>query len=106
MHIRVTWGRVQPGRWDDYEAAYRTVVAEGEQRVPGLRGRMLLRDAADPDSGGTLSLWEDEAAARAYEQGQLRTRVLPQLEQFFTGSFVTHVCELRLARGLLDLQDA
>ena len=108
MHIRITWGRVKPGRWDDYEAAYRKVVVEGEGEVPGLRGRMLMRDTADPESGGTLSLWESAATARDYEQGDLRAQVLPGLEEFFTGDFVTHVCELRMATGVLfdDPHDA
>jgi len=38
----------------------------------------------------------------------LRAQVLPGLEEFFTGDFVTHVCELRMATGVLfdDPHDA
>jgi heme-degrading monooxygenase HmoA len=101
MHVRITWGRVKPGRWEDYEAAYQRIVVQGEGDVPGLRGRLLVRDVDDPDSGGTLSLWDSAEAARDYEQGDLRASVLPQLEEFFSGDFVTHVCEARVARGEL-----
>lgn len=101
MHMRITWGRVKPGCWDDYEVAYKAGVADVEPAVPGLRGRLLIRDVEDPDAGGTLSLWESADAARAYEEGAVRRSVLPQLEQYFIGEFVTHVCEVRLARGEL-----
>jgi heme-degrading monooxygenase HmoA len=107
MHVRITWGRVKPESWDEYEAVYQRAVPDDDGSVPGLRGRMLLRDVDDPDTGGTLSLWDSAESARAYEAGDLRREVLPQLEPFFTGEFISHVCEVRSARGdLKRAQDA
>ena len=97
MHVRLTWGRVKPGLWDDYEAAYREVLLDETTGVPGLQGRILLRDVDDRDTGGTLSFWEDANAAQVYEDGELRSRVLPALEEFFAHDFITHICEVRAA---------
>ena len=94
MHARITWGRVKPGHWESYEAAYRhELLAAG--RPAGLRGRLLLRDTEDRDTGGTVSLWDSEADLRNYEQGELRARVLPLLQEHFSGEFHTHCCEVR-----------
>lgn len=100
MHARITWGKVKPGHWDAYEEIYRReTLADG--RPQGLRGRVLVRDTDDPDSGGTISLWETEEDLRAYEQGELRARVLPLMQEHFSGDFHTHSCEVRHL-GLLD----
>ena len=36
MIMRITWGKLRPGCWQEHEQAYRTTVADKE--VPGLRG--------------------------------------------------------------------
>jgi heme-degrading monooxygenase HmoA len=97
VYVRVTWGRVKPGSWEAYEHAYREVVLAGEAGVPGLRRRILLRDTRDRDTGGTLSFWESAEAAAEYERGELHSRVLPALQEFFAGDFATHICEVRAA---------
>lgn len=100
MHARITWGTVKPGHWELFEAAYREVLLEAG-RPDGLRGRLLVRDTDDTDSGGTISLWDDEDSLRAYEQGELRARVLPSLDEHFDGAFHTHCCEVRHL-GIID----
>ena len=95
MHVRLTWGRVKPGLWHDYEAVYRETLLDEANEVPGLQGRILLRDVADGDTGGTLSFWESADAAQTYEDGDLRSRVLPALEEFFAHDFIIHICEMR-----------
>lgn len=100
MHARITWGRVKEGHWEQFETAYRHELLSAG-RPDGLRGRLLVRDVGDRDSGGTVSLWDDEASLRAYEQGELRARVLPLLEDHFAGEFHTHCCEVRHL-GMLD----
>ena len=41
MIMRITWGKLRAGTWQEYEQAYHTTVAGTE--VPGLRGRWLAR---------------------------------------------------------------
>lgn len=100
MHARITWGRVKPGRWDDYEAIYRGELLTGG-KPQGLRGRALVRDVNDPDSGGTISFWDTEEDLVAYEEGELRAEILPKMQDHFNGDFHTHQCEVRHL-GLID----
>jgi hypothetical protein len=46
MIMRMTWGKLRPGTWQEYEQAYHATV-EG-QAIPGLRGRWLAQDVQDP----------------------------------------------------------
>lgn len=105
MHLRITWGRLTPGSWENFEHDYRRLVVDGEADVPGLRGRMLLRDNIDGDTGGTLSLWDSAEAAQAYEDGEVREQVLPHLKQHFAGNYISHICEVRVANGDLSISD-
>ena len=46
----------------------------------------------------TISLWENDAAMRAYENGEvLQNTILPRLKPFFSGDYTTTRCEVRFA---------
>ena len=47
MIMRITWGKLRAGCWQEYEQAYRATVAD--KAVPGLRGRWLAQDVQDPE---------------------------------------------------------
>jgi hypothetical protein len=50
MHMRIVWGRILPGQWDGFEAAYKKASAmRGE--VKGLKSQWLVRDQNDRDAG-------------------------------------------------------
>jgi len=59
----------QTGR-SSYERAYKVVVATAG-KIPGLKGRWLAHADDDPDAGYTISLWENDAAMRTYESGEV-----------------------------------
>lgn len=95
VRVRIIYGKLRPGAWDDYEAAYRSVMAAHGQ-ASGLRARWLTRDVDDPDAGYSISLWEDEASMRAYESSALlHQTILPKLTPFFSGQYETTHCEMR-----------
>jgi hypothetical protein len=49
-------------------------------------------------TGYTISLWENDAAMRAYESGEiLQNTILPALKPFFSGDYTTTRCEVRFA---------
>jgi len=97
MMLRIIHGKLKPGTWDSYERAYKDIMATAG-KFPGLRGRWLAHASDDPDAGYTMSLWESEAAMRAYESSDiLQKTILPQLKPFFSGDYTTTRCEVRFA---------
>jgi heme-degrading monooxygenase HmoA len=93
--MRITWGKLRPGSWDEYEKTYMDVMA-GVANVPGLKQRWLARDIDDPDAGFAVSLWEGRNDFQRYEESDLRSKVLPRLQPFFVDDFKTYHCEVRV----------
>jgi heme-degrading monooxygenase HmoA len=97
MMLRIIHGKLKPGTWDSYERAYKESMKKAG-KIPGLKGRWLAHAVDDPDAGYTMSLWENEAAMRTYESGDiLQKTILPQLKPFFSGDYATTRCEVRFA---------
>lgn len=97
MYTRISWGKVTPGSWDKFEAAYREVIARAP-KVDGLRGRWLLRDMNDPDAGFSISVWESQEKMKDYENSDFLERVInPSLGVFFAGEYNTRHCEVKLS---------
>ena len=70
MLIRITWGRLCAGAWNEFERAYRANVIDGKT-VKGFRGRLLVQDSGDKDTGFAMSLWDNLADVESYEQSEL-----------------------------------
>jgi len=67
-------------------------------KIPGLKGRWLAHADDDPDAGYTISLWENDAAMRTYESGEvLQNTILLRVKPFFSGEYATTRCEIRFA---------
>ena len=49
MIMRITWGTLQPGTWQEFERTYQATVMGKEFK--GLRGRWLAQDVNDSDGG-------------------------------------------------------
>ena len=97
MMLRIIHGKLKPGTWDAYESAYKESMRKAGN-IPGLKGRWLAHAVDDPDAGYTMSLWENEAAMRTYENGDtLQKTILPALKPFFSGEYATTRCEVRFA---------
>ena len=97
MMLRIIHGKLKPGTWEVYEQAYKDVIAKAG-KIPGLKGRWLAHAVDDQDAGYTLSLWENEAAMRTYENSAiLQKTILPRLNPFFSGDYTTTRCEVRFA---------
>jgi heme-degrading monooxygenase HmoA len=95
MLVRIIHGKLKPGTWDSYEQAYKDAMSKAG-KIAGLRGRWLVRDVDDPDAGYSISLWENEAAMRTYEDSDvLKNAILPQLKPFFSGEYTTTRGEMR-----------
>ena len=92
MMLRIIHGKLKPGTWEAYERAYKDVIAKAG-KIPGLKGRWLAHAVDDQDAGYTLSLWENEAAMRIYENSAiLQKTIQPRLKPFFSGRLLTTRC--------------
>jgi heme-degrading monooxygenase HmoA len=96
MQMRIVWGRILPGRWDAFEAAYQEAIAR-RGAVTGLKDQWLLRDQNDPDAGYSISLWESEADMRAYWESSQRSEGMALLQPFFANQYTVTQCDVRMA---------
>lgn len=95
--MRIVWGKVRPGQWEQYEEVYKHVLRLGREHIQGLQGRWLVRDIDDPDAGYSVSLWESTAAIDRYETSDFFLQeVKPALQPFFLDDFTTARCEVRV----------
>src|SRR4029453_8150494 len=51
MVIRVTWGKLRAGSWNEFERTYRANVLTKGKGLKGLRGRWLAQDARGKGPG-------------------------------------------------------
>ena len=93
MVMRITWGRLRGGTWNEFERSYRANI-QGKT-VKGLRGRLLVQDSGDKDTGFAMSLWENLADMEAYETSKLYEELMAKFQPFFVGEYKTHRCEVK-----------
>ena len=94
MHMQIVWGKILPGQWDAFEAAYRKATA-GHREVKGLKSRWLLRDRNDPDAGYSVSLWESEADMKAFWESAERKEGMGMIQPFFANQYTVTQCDVR-----------
>ena len=85
-YIRIVWGKLRPGSWEDYAHHYRERVG-GSTNANGLGERQLLRSSEDPDEGLSVSTWDTLADLRNYETGEFRQRVAKEVEHLYRGEY-------------------
>jgi heme-degrading monooxygenase HmoA len=95
MVIRITWGKLRAGAWDEFERTYRANVITKGKNVKGLRGRWLAQDSADKDTGFAVSLWDNPSDMQTYEQGALYREIMAPPQPFFVGEYKTSRCKVK-----------
>jgi heme-degrading monooxygenase HmoA len=86
MFIRMVWGKLRPGSWEEYERHYHERLATGAN-IKGLKERQLLRSTEDPDEGVSVSIWETLDDMRHYETSQFRQNVAREVEHLYRGEY-------------------
>ena len=86
MFIRMVWGKLRPGSWEEYERHYRERLTTGAS-IKGLKERQLLRSTEDPDEGVSVSIWETLDDMRNYETSQFRQNVAREVEHLYRGEY-------------------
>ena len=72
MYVRMLWGRLRPGMWNEYERLYNEHIEQITQGMSGFQGRQLLQSAENPDEGVSVTLWDSLEALRDYERSPRR----------------------------------
>ena len=94
MYMRIVWGKILPGKWNDFEAAFKKAMAmRGDTK--GLKDHWLARDMNDANAGYSITLWESEADMKSFWDSQRRKDVMAPLESFYVNQFTTTHCEVK-----------
>lgn len=93
MIMRVTWGKIRPGKWDEYERLWNAHAA-ADAGVAGLKARWLLRDTEQKDAGYSLSVWDSHASFEA-ASGAADASATAAMADCFVGQYVTTICDVR-----------
>jgi heme-degrading monooxygenase HmoA len=100
MHTRIVWGRILPGKWDEYEAAYKAAIA-ARGPVDGLLVQWLARDEKDSEAGYSVSVWQSKEAMTTYVGSKKHKDMTAPLMPFFVNQYTSTHCEIRhYARGV------
>ena len=87
MFVRMVWGKLHAGSWDQYERHYHQNVVGVRMPITGLQERQLLRSTEDPDEGISVSVWESLENLRNYEIGDFRQAVAKEIDHLYRGEY-------------------
>lgn len=87
MFVRMVWGRLKPGAWEEYEKYYLEKVFPYNERFDGLLRRAILRGIAGADEAVSLSTWETEEALHGYEESNLRKQFADDIQKSYATSW-------------------
>ena len=94
MFARIVWGKIMPGKWSDYENAYKDAI-KARGPIKGLVVQWLAQDAKDKDAGYSIGVWESEAALKAYVGSEKHKAMTAPLKSFFVNQYTATHCDIR-----------
>ena len=96
MYVRMVWGRLRRGRWDEYERHYNeNILGSAIEQVEGFLGRQLLRSSENLDEGISISMWDSLDSMRDYETSLDRQGSVKATEHLYTGDYWVKKFEVR-----------
>ena len=96
MFIRIVWGKIVPGKWNEFEAAFKASMATRGD-LKGLKDHWLARDQQDANAGYSISLWDTEADMNTFWDSKKRTEAMAMLQPFYVNQFTITNCAVRVA---------
>ena len=87
MHVRIVWGKIRRGMWEDYKKWYTEKVIPSTEGAKGLQGRRLVRSVDDPDEGISVTFWGNLEDMNAYERSEIRAQVSREAEHLYAGEY-------------------
>lgn len=99
MFMRITWGRIRPGQWEEYERRFAKLAAS-QTKEGGPKRRWLVRDLDEPDAGFAISVFETESEMRSWSTDPAaRERTKNEMADLYIGDYRSRQCEVRLQLG-------
>ena len=95
MYVRMFWGRLKPGKWDEYERIYKENIPKLTEGIGGFHGRQLLRNTENPDEGMSMTFWDTLEAMQSYAQSPLHKDVASRAEHLYAGEYWVRNFEIK-----------
>ena len=87
MFVAITWGKIKPGKWDEYKGFYAGRLQDSTRGLEGLVRRQLLRATDDPNEGISLAFWDSKESWEAWYTSPRRKELTRDSEPFCTGEY-------------------
>ena len=97
MFARVVWGKLKPGKWDEYERDYNDKILPKSRQIKGFRGRRLMRGIEDPNEGISITLWETKEDMENYAKSSERQTRAKEAEQLYAGDYWVKHFEVKVS---------
>lgn len=92
--MRIVWGKIKPGEWENYKAAYKK-ACEIAGPIEGLKGRWLVRDQSDEAAAYSITIWETTEALNNYAESDLvKNKLFPMLDPYYVGKYVSNISDI------------
>ena len=95
MYVRMLWGKLRHGMWDEYEKYYNDHIEPVTREIGGFRGRQLLRSTENGDEGLSLTLWDTQEAMQSYDRSPNRQEAGKGMEHMYSGEYWVKHFEIR-----------
>ena len=95
MYIRILWGRLRSGVWDEYARYYSRQIEPITREMEGFRGRQLLRSVGTSDECVSVAVWDTFTAMQSYSRSQQRLEAVHGIEHLYTSEYWVHNFEIR-----------
>ena len=87
MFVAITWGKIKPGKWDEYKGFYAGRLQGTTGGLEGLVRRQLLRATDDSDEAVSLSFWDSKDSWDAWYTSKRHKELTRDSEPFYTGEY-------------------
>jgi heme-degrading monooxygenase HmoA len=94
MYMRIVWGKIRPGVWTEFEAAFTAAMA-ARGTVAGLKNHWLARDQHDTNAGYSITLWDSESDMQRFWDSEKRKEIMAPLEPYYVNQFTITHCEVK-----------
>lgn len=94
MYMRIVWGKILPGKWNEFEAAFKLAMSNRVE-LSGLKQHWLAQDQNDENAGYSITLWENEASMQSFWNSKQRRDVMAPLESYYVNQFTVTNCSVK-----------